>query len=87
MPTVATLPGRVSICQYHKDHDPPHFHVLKKGGGQTRIRIADLVDMDGSLAGGLPTEVIPWAADHKAELALNYILAKAGLDLLDIPYP
>lgn len=86
MPKVADLPGKLRVCQFHKDHDPPHFHV-QQGGMNTLISIADLQVLRGSLPSSDLVVVTQWARDHQAELALNWVLARAGLDLRDIPYP
>jgi hypothetical protein len=70
MPTVADLPGKLKVSQFHKDRDPPHFHVWK-AGTDTLITIADLAVLRGGL-GGTDLDVVKmWARDHQAELALN----------------
>jgi hypothetical protein len=87
MPKVSELPGKLGIHQFHKEHDPPHFHV-RKAGQSTRIRIAELTILQGAtLSASDFNDVIAWARAHQAELALNWVLARAGMDLRDIPYP
>jgi|HubBroStandDraft_1064217.scaffolds.fasta_scaffold1243701_2 hypothetical protein len=86
MPKVAELPGRLHVCQFHNDHDPPHFHV-RQAGRDTLICIADLLILRGALAATHLRAVREWALAHQAELALNWVLARAGLDIRDIPYP
>ncbi len=60
MPAVADLPGRLRVCQFHNDHDPPHFHV-QRAGRDTLITIADL----RILRGAFPTPIV----DRKALLS------------------
>jgi Domain of unknown function (DUF4160) len=86
MPTVAILPRAIRIHQHRVDHDPPHFHA-RKGGEEVVIRIADLGVHQGSLRRADLEVVIEWAARHQADLALNWILARAGLDPRDIEWP
>lgn len=86
MPAVADLPGRLRICQFHNDHDPPHFHV-QRAGQDTLITIADLRILRGNLSATHWLEVRNWALAHQAELALNWVRARAGLEMQDIPFP
>ena len=86
MPRVALLPGRLRVCQFHNDHDPPHFHV-QHSGGDTLITIADLRILRGALSTTNLRTVRDWALAHHAALALNWVLARAGLEIQDIPFP
>jgi hypothetical protein len=86
MPAVADLPGRLRVCQYYQDHDPPHFHV-QRAEQDTLITIADFKVLRGTIAVSSLREVKEWALAHQAELALNWVLARAGLDMRDIPFP
>jgi len=86
MATIAHLPRRIQVCQFHKDHDPPHFHV-RQAGANILIRIADLTVLRGSISRGDLLLVHARASNHQAELALNWVLARAGLDLREIGYP
>jgi hypothetical protein len=86
MPKVADLPGRLRVCQYHNDHDPPHFHV-QHAGHNTLITIADVQILRGALSTTNPRTVREWALAHQAELALNWVLARAGLEIRGIPSP
>ncbi len=71
MPKVSELPGKIGIHQFHKEHDPPHFHV-RKAGQSTRILIAELTILKGTaLSAGDFNDVIAWARDHQAELAFE----------------
>ena len=68
------------------DHDPPHFHAAGPGT-EVVVRIADLSVLRGSLE---PSDMVllrRWARAHQAELAMDWVLARAKLDLWDIPYP
>jgi hypothetical protein len=85
MTTVANLPRKVSICQFHNDHDPPHFHV-RQAGANILIRIAGLTVLRGSMSRSGLLLVRNRIRDHQAELALNWVLARAGLELWEIPY-
>lgn len=86
MPKVADLPGRLRVCQYHNDHDPPHFHV-QHSGRDTLMTIADVRILRGALSNTHLRTVRDWALAHQAELALNWVLARAGLEMRDIPSP
>ena len=86
MPAVADLPGRLRVCQFYHDHDPPHFHV-QRAGHDALITIADLRILRGTLSPSHLRQVRDWALAHQAELALNWVLAPAGLDMWDIPFP
>lgn len=86
MPLVCILPGGVRIEQYWKDHDPPHFHAIR-ASEEVLIRIADLSIYAGSLGQSALRDVMVWARDHRAALALNWVDARAGLTIERIPYP
>ena len=86
MPVVPHLPGRIRVILHINDHDPPHFHA-ERPGAAVQIRIADLSVLRGSLD---PSDMLllrSWARAHQAELAMDWVLARAKLDLWDIPYP
>jgi hypothetical protein len=90
MPTIARLPNGVKIRMYYNDHGDAHFHVEKPGEPTVRLRIADLQPLSGTVA--LPQAhvgvVVPWASNHQAELALNWIMARAGMGMNHgLPYP
>ena len=86
MATVAILPGAVQIQFYPRDHDPPHFHA-RQGGDDLVVRIADLAVLHGILRRGDIRDVLDWARRHQAELALNWILSRAGLEVRMITFP
>jgi hypothetical protein len=86
MATVADLPREIRVCQFYNDHDPPHFHV-RQAGANVLIRIADLTVLRGAMSSSDLLLVQEWARNHQAEQALNWVLARAGLDVWEIPYP
>ena len=86
MPTVAHLPGRIRVLLHHTDHDPPHFHA-ERPGAAVALRIADLSVLKGSFDRSDRLLVREWARAHQAELAMNLILARARLNLWEIPWP
>jgi hypothetical protein len=87
MPTVANLPNGIKIAQYYKDHDPPHFHAELPSGAEALIRIADLGIEAGAIPRGDYGMVKAWALQHQAALALNWVLARAGIAVQKVPYP
>jgi Domain of unknown function (DUF4160) len=86
MPKVADLARGATAHQYYRDHNPPHFHV-EHAGQEVLIRIADLGVERGSIPSVVLQDAQTWAANHQAELALNWILAGAHLNIRSIPYP
>jgi hypothetical protein len=78
MPTVANI-GGITVAIYYNDHDPPHFHATRPGGIEFRVRIADLSIFPGE--GGPATmerDVLAWAANHQAALALCWVRARSA---------
>lgn len=63
----------------YREHEPAHFHVWYSGHEIT-VRIAD-----GNVNGDMPRRaialVLEWWNLHRAELAENWQLAKAGQPL------
>ena len=86
MPTVATLPGHIRIEFYRNDHDPPHFHVVTPDVN-VQIMIADLSPIEGMLAPRTLRAVREWATRHQAELALNWVFARAKMPLRKVDFP
>jgi hypothetical protein len=86
MPTVAIFQDGTKICQYYNDHDPPHFHV-ESPKADALIRIADFGLEKGTISNSDHAMVRRWASQHQAELALNWILADAGMAISKIGYP
>jgi hypothetical protein len=71
MPTIAIVDG-VKIQLFYNDHDPAHFHAII-GGSEALIAIRSLEILRGSLPPGKLRQVIEWAREHQAALALNWI--------------
>jgi hypothetical protein len=86
MPTITRLPGDLRICQFYNDHDPPHFHV-RRPGMDVEIRIADLAVLHGSIRPADLIVVKTWAGRHRAALALNWVMARAGLPMPEVLEP
>ena len=77
MPTVAQISGNVRIEQRYKDHNPPHFHAIC-GNDEASFSIALPVQVTvGSLSPGAERDVIDWATERRAALALNWVDALA----------
>lgn len=86
MPRISAFYGIV-IWMYHDDHNPPHFHASY---GEHWAVYA--IDGPALLAGSLPARarrmVEEWAAQHVAELLVNWQRARADEPLLPIdPLP
>ena len=82
VPRICAFHG-VVIWMFYNEHGPPHFHAEHAGR-----RAA--VDFDGNiLAGNLSLRALrlvrEWATIHAAELARNWVLARAGRPLARIP--
>ena len=78
MPTVAQLPAGNKICQYYRDHNPPHFHAIQ-GDDEALITIAlPFTVIAGRLRPGPLADVELWAAPRRPLLALNWIDALAN---------
>jgi hypothetical protein len=86
MPTVARLPRDIKISLNYNNHDPPHFHVVR-ANGHVVFRIADFQLLRGSMSRSDLLFVTAWVRSHQAELALNWVLARAKFELREIPYP
>ncbi|MGD0430084.1 MAG: DUF4160 domain-containing protein [Acetobacteraceae bacterium] len=71
MPTIAIVDG-VKIQMFYNDHTPAHFHAIL-GGNEMLVAISDLDVIRGSLPAARRRRVLAWAAQHQAELALNWI--------------
>ena len=81
MPTVARISGSVRIEQRYGEHHPPHFHAIQ-GKDEVGLEIAlPLRVISGGLNRGALQDVLDWARDHRADLALNWVdsLAQARL--------
>ena len=84
MVTVAQIAGSVRIAQYYGDHNPPHFHAIQ-GSDEARIEIAPSLNvLSCSLRPSALQDVIDWARDRRAALALNWVDALAQAPLARI---
>lgn len=87
MPQICRFVTGVTIHQYYSDHNPPHFHAVD-GDDEAQILIdASLGVLAGSLNRRTLADVVQWARDHRAELALNWVDAIAQLPLKKIRHP
>jgi hypothetical protein len=83
MPIVSVFYGIVVRMYYH-DHEPPHFHVEYQDERGT-------FTLDGEMTRGVITSVRArrrireWALARQAELAGNWLRARAGMQLERIP--
>jgi hypothetical protein len=78
MPTIAVIPGGITIAIYYNDHDPPHFHAMQ-AEHEILVEIARLVIFAGSAPVAMQRAVLGWAAQHQGELALCWARAHSGL--------
>lgn len=78
MPTIGQI-GSLSVMIFRNDHDPPHFHVF---GGEfsAKFAIADgeLLSSKGRIRRRDIRAVEQWGQKYRAELYLNWDLARAG---------
>jgi hypothetical protein len=75
MPEICRFLG-IIIAMYHRDHAPPHIHVLY-GEYQAKIGIGDGVLIEGKLPRRVLGLVRKWRRLHEKELAHNWELAQA----------
>ena len=66
----------IVISMYWDDHGEPHFHAEHAEFGAS-IAIGTLEVLDGRLPRRQLAKVRAWAALHKAELTVNWELARA----------
>jgi hypothetical protein len=74
MPTISVFYG-IIIRMYHRDHAPPHFHVLYQDN-EAKIDIENLEVMAGYLPRRALGLVLDWAELHQNELRDNWRLAQ-----------
>jgi len=79
MPCVSDFYG-IAIYMYYNDHVPPHFHA-EHAGDEVEIEIGSLQIIRGGLKRRAIGLVLEWAALHRDELAVNWMLARQGLPL------
>jgi hypothetical protein len=82
MPCVSRFFG-IAIRMNYNEHNPPHFHA-SYAGQEAAIAIETLEIQFGSLPRRASALALEWASLHRAELAANWDLARAGLPLNEI---
>jgi hypothetical protein len=80
-PEICRFPG-ISICMYHRDHAPPHFHA-EYGEHEITVEIQSGV-VEGRFPRRAPGLVMEWYTLRKEELLENWQLAAQQLPLNDI---
>lgn len=83
MPCVSRFYG-IAIYLYYKDHAPPHFHAIY-GEDEAVIEIATGKILAGAIPKRAAKLVQEWAADHQAELQVDWDLAVTGQPLNPVP--
>jgi hypothetical protein len=86
MPTVARGSYGIRIEQRYGEHPPPHFHAVQ-GNDDVSLRIADLGVEAGAISSVALTAAQSWGRQHQAELALNWVLAGAQVQVKRISWP
>src|ERR1035437_1462420 len=68
------------VRMYLNDHNPPHFHVMRRNTSETfaRCAIQTLDVLSGSLAPPLRPRVEGWARSRRAELMRNWDRCRSG---------
>jgi hypothetical protein len=82
MPTISIFYGIV-IRMYHRDHQPPHFHVYHQGN-DAKIEFENLEVIAGHSPRRALGLVLDWAELHQPELRDNRALAQQRKPLNDI---
>lgn len=75
VPCVCEFDGIV-VYVYHRDHNPPHFHV-RCGGKSAAFDIETLKLTEGSLPAARRRQVRAWAKSRQKELRASWELAAA----------
>jgi hypothetical protein len=84
MVTVAQLSGSVRIEQRYGEHHPPRFHAIQ-GKDEVGIEIALPFNViSGGLKKGALQDVLDWAQQRRAALALNWVDALAQAPIVRI---
>ena len=82
MPEICRFYGIV-IRMYFEDHNPPHFHAVY-GEFEFEVAIARLEVLEGRLPSRALGLTIEWAAQHQAELLVDWELASTRQALYTI---
>ncbi len=83
MPSVCRFFG-ITIFMYYDDHSPPHFHA-KYGEYRALFSIETMEILDGTLPRRALSLVLEWAVLYRSELRKNWMNARDGLPLQEIP--
>jgi len=83
MPRISEFFGIV-IWMYYNDHQPPHFHAVY-AGEEALILIGSGDVYEGNLSRRAVRLVQEWEELHRAELEVNWELAREQQPLLAIP--
>lgn len=79
MPCVSEFFG-IAVYMYYNDHAPPHFHA-EYSEHEASLSIESLDVLEGSLPRRARNLVTEWALLRRAELRVNWELARQGLPL------
>ena len=82
MPTISLF-FNIRIMMFWRDHAPPHFHASYAGDDDDTvidIRTLEVLYKNSLKRRGLGL-VLDWAELHRAELLVNWELARQGLPL------
>ena len=79
MPEISRFFGIV-VQMYYADHDPPHFHA-RYAGQRALLAIETQTVLRGSLSPRALALVTEWAALHRAELMVDWALARKQAQL------
>jgi hypothetical protein len=74
MPRISRFYG-MDIVVWHRDHNPPHFHV-RYAGREAQIRIQSFAVLNGALPATALDLVREWSEMHQEELLENWRLAR-----------
>jgi hypothetical protein len=74
LPTIAYFLG-IAIAMYHRDHDPPHIHVIYQGY-EALIAIEDARVLRGKLPPTVMLITRRWVTMRRAALLANWARAR-----------
>jgi hypothetical protein len=74
VPTIAYFLG-IAVAMYHRDHNPPHIHVLY-GGYEALIAIDDARVLRGKLPPTVMLVVRRWVTLRREDLRANWERAR-----------
>lgn len=83
MPRISAFFGIV-IRMFYNDHSPPHFHA-EYGEYEALYAIETLEIVGGELPRRAHALVLEWTTLYRAELLVNWELAREGLPLKEVP--